>query len=62
MTLNFLLPAWLMRKFIRAGPAVATRPALKQRQLLPTLPLKRATNVSFQDDNSPAGYRLQWRQ
>jgi hypothetical protein len=45
------------------------RPALRQsetinkkhRQVLPTLPKQEHPPIPWQDDNSPAGYRVLWR-
>jgi hypothetical protein len=62
MTINLLLPKWLARKFARPKPQAAIRPHLKVRQILPTLPTNQRSPARFQDDNSPAGFRIQWRQ
>jgi hypothetical protein len=62
MTINLLLPKWLARKFARPRPKAAIRPHLKVRQILPTLPTNQLRLARFQDDSSPAGFRIQWRQ
>ena len=62
MTINLLLPKWLARRFARPRPKRATPAQLKQRQLLPTLPKPKRRAIRFQDDDSPPGYRIQWRQ
>jgi hypothetical protein len=62
MTINLLLPKWLARRFARPRPKPATPAQLKQRQLLPTLPKPQKRRfLRFQDDDSPPGYRIQWR-
>ena len=60
MTINLLLPKWLARRFARPRARRATPAELKQRQLLPTLPEQKRLD-RFQDDDSPPGYRIQWR-
>jgi hypothetical protein len=62
MTINLLLPKWLARRFARPRPKRATPAQLKQRQVLPTLPKQKRQFIRFQDDDSPPGYRIQWRQ
>jgi hypothetical protein len=62
MTINFLLPKWLARKFARPRPPAVPRSHLKVRQVLPMLPKTKPGSVRFQDDDSPPGYRIQWRQ
>jgi hypothetical protein len=63
MTINLRLPKWLTRRFARPRPKQPAQPHLKQRQLLPTLPYhQRPPPPRFQDDDSPPGYRIQWRQ
>jgi hypothetical protein len=62
MTINLPLPKWLARRFARPRPRRATPAPLKQRQLLPTLPTQMRQFIRFQDDDSPPGYRIQWRQ
>jgi len=61
MTINLLLPKWLARRFAKPRPGRATAAALKQRQVLPTLPNREQNPVRLQDDDSPPGYRIQWR-
>jgi len=64
MILNLLTNKLLARKSAkaRAGPQARLRPQLKQRQLLPTLPKAKLNPPRFQDDNSPAGFRIKWFQ
>ena len=62
MTIITYFPKWLARRFARQRPNRAIRPQLKQRQILPTLPGKQSAPARFQDDDSPPGYRIQWRQ
>ena len=62
MTINLLLLKWLAKSFARPKPGPAARPHLKQRQMLPTLPQNKRRIVRFQDDDSPPGNRIQWRQ
>ena len=62
MTINLLLPKWLRRRPVRPRPKRATPAQLKQRQLLPTLSKDGRRVVRFQDDDSPPGYRILWRQ
>ena len=62
MTISILFPRWLARRFARPRPGQKVRPHLKIRQVLPTLPKNKRTFARFQDDNSPAGGRIQWRQ
>jgi hypothetical protein len=53
---------WLARRFARPQPKQVTLAQLKQRQLLPTLPKQKRRFIRFQDDDSPPGHRIQWRQ
>ncbi len=62
MTLSTLIPKWLVRKLVRPQPHTSAQPHLKKRQTLPTLPANRPATPGFPDDNSPPGYRIQWRQ
>jgi hypothetical protein len=61
MNLSILLPKWLARKIARSKASPRARPLLKQRQLLKTLPPPEPQPPRFQDDDSPPGYRIQWR-
>ena len=62
MTINTYLPKWLARRFARPRPRPAIRPQMKMRQILPTLPKSRRSSARFQDDASPEGRLIQWRQ
>ncbi|HTB85113.1 MAG TPA: hypothetical protein VK742_15795 [Candidatus Sulfotelmatobacter sp.] len=61
MNLTILTPKWLVRKIARPKPPPRARYQLKQRQLLKTLPTPEPPVARFQDDDSPPGYRIQWR-
>jgi hypothetical protein len=61
MTIAQYLPRWL-RSFARKPPPQrAARRSKKDRQVLPTLPNLKQPSTAFQDDQSPAGYRILWR-
>ena len=61
MNISIYIPKWLAWQLARPKQPPAVRPNLKQRQPLPTLPKACLDNVRFQDDDSPAGYRIHWR-
>jgi hypothetical protein len=61
MNFSILIPKWLAQRFARPKPPPAVPSNLKQRQLLPTLPKADLSTARFQDDDSPPGYRIQWR-
>lgn len=62
MILNGFIPKWLARRLARSRSFGKVRSQMKVRQTLPTLPEGRPASKRFQDDDSPAGYRIQWRQ
>jgi hypothetical protein len=61
MTIKLPLPKWLPRRFAKPIPRAVTRARLKERQLLRTLPNDAPKHARLQDDDSPPGYRIQWR-
>jgi hypothetical protein len=61
MTIKLQLPKWLATKFAKRQPPTVARAQLKQRQVLPTLPKNQPNVTRLQDDDSPPGYRIQWR-
>ena len=61
MIISTLFPKWLTLRFAQPRPRRILNPQLKVRQVLPTLPKGKRTVPRLQDDNGPAGYRIQWR-
>ena len=60
MTITQYVPRWLRVRLRKPAPQITKPINKKERQILPTLP--RTDSVRLQDDNSPPGYRIQWRQ
>ena len=61
MTTTQYLPKWLRSLLKRASPQRTARRSKKDRQVLPALPNPARSSTAFQDDESPAGFRTQWR-
>lgn len=61
MTITQYLPQWLRRGSRKRAPKIARALSKKQRQALPTLPQSARPPARFQDDDSPPGYRINWR-
>ena len=61
MTTTEYVPKWLRGLLKRASPQQTVRRSKKDRQVLPTLPNPKRSSTAFQDDQSPAGYRIRWR-
>ena len=52
---------WLRSRRQKAAPQKPKPVNKKDRQVLPTLPNLKQSSTAFQDDDSPAGYRILWR-
>jgi hypothetical protein len=63
MTITQYFPQWLRGRFQKPVPQNVKVKARgkKDRQVLPTLPDLKRAQVRLQDDDSPPGYRIQWR-
>ena len=61
MTIAQCLPRWLRSRLPRPVPQKLTTVNKKDRQVLPTLPKPERLPIRWQDDDSPAGCRIQWR-
>jgi len=61
MTITNYLPQWLARRLTVLRRRRVANAGMKKRQALPTLPKTERANHRFQDDDSPAGHRIQWR-
>jgi hypothetical protein len=61
MTIAQCLPRWLRSRLQRPVPQKLTTVNKKDRQVLPTLPKPERPPTRWQDDDSPAGYRILWR-
>jgi hypothetical protein len=61
MTISQYLPRWLRSRLQQPAPQKIRTLSKKDRQVLPTLPNVKRPAVRFQDDDSPPGYRIQWR-
>ncbi len=60
-TIVQFIPKLLRSRWQRdAGPQLKIRNK-KDRQVLPTLPKQERPPIPWQDDRSPAGYRVLWR-
>jgi hypothetical protein len=55
------IPQWLRARWQRPSPRQTTNVNKKDRQVLPTLPKQKRPPIPWQDDSSPAGYRVLWR-
>ena len=55
------IPQWLRSRLQRPASRQHTNVNKKDRQVLPTLPKQERPRIPWQDDNSPAGYRVLWR-
>jgi len=60
-TIVQFIPQWLRARRQRSTPRQIPDVNKKDRQVLPTLPKQERPPVSWQDDSSPAGYRVLWR-
>ena len=60
-TIIQFIPQWLRSKLQRPAPRQAETINKKDRQVLPTLPKQERPPIPWQDDSSPAGYRVLWR-
>jgi hypothetical protein len=61
MTIAQCLPRWLRSRLRKPVPQKFTTVNKKDRQVLPTLPKPEPSPIRWQDDDSPAGYRILWR-
>lgn len=61
MTLTQYLPQWLRRRSQKPAQPKASILNKKDRQVIPTLPQSARPPARFQDDDSPPGYRINWR-
>ena len=63
MTIVQYIPQWLRPRLQKPAPAPPQAKTLSKKdwQVLPTLPTRKRPPIRFQDDDSPAGYRIQWR-
>jgi hypothetical protein len=62
MTMTQYLPKWLRGRLRKPAPQKVTRLSKKARQVLHTLPSLKQSSTEFQEDESPAGFRILWRQ
>jgi hypothetical protein len=61
MTITQYVPQWLRVRFQKPAPQKAQPINKKEKQILPTLPKAPSPPVKLQDDDSPPGFRIQWR-
>ena len=61
MTLTQYLPQWLRRRSQKSAQPKARIRNKKDRQVIPTLPQSAHPPARFHDDDSPPGYRINWR-
>ena len=61
MTIVQYLPQWLRRRPIKPARPKARIITKKDRQILPTLPQRDSPPARFRDDDSPPGFRINWR-
>lgn len=61
ITLIPFIPQWLRRWRPKPVPPKSKIITKKDRQVLPTLPETTRPPKSWQEDTSPAGFRIQWR-
>jgi hypothetical protein len=61
MTIAQYLPQWLQSRLRKPAPQKVASLSKKDRQALPTLPKPQRPPIRFQDDDSPPGYRINWR-
>ena len=60
-TIVQFIPQWLRSRWqLDAAPQLKIRNK-KDRQVLPTLPKQKRPPIPWQNDSSPAGYRVLWR-
>ena len=55
------IPQWLRSRLQKPAPQKARVRTKKERQILPTMPNLKRPPIRLQDDDSPPGYRIQWR-
>jgi len=60
-TLVQYAPKWLRQRLKKPAQPKPKSVNKKERQVLPTLPKLKQSSTAFQDDDSPAGYRILWR-
>ena len=61
MTIVQFCPQCLRIRFQKPAPQNPKALGKKDRQVLPTLPNAKCSVARFQDDESPPGFRIQWR-
>jgi hypothetical protein len=61
MTITQYLPQWLRSRLQKPIPQKPTTANKKDRQVLATMPKPERPPIRMQDDDSPAGHRIQWR-
>jgi hypothetical protein len=59
-TLVQFVPKWLQDRLRKPAQPKTKALSKKDRQVLPTLP-KQSRSLVFSQDDSPPGYRVQWR-
>ena len=60
-TIVQFVPQWLRARLQKPTPQQTAKADKKDRQVLPTLPKQTRPPIPWQDDSSPAGYRVLWR-
>jgi hypothetical protein len=60
-TIVRFLPQWLRGRSQKSASQSLKSISKKDRQVLPTLPQQSRPPIPWQDDNSPAGFRILWR-
>ena len=55
------IPQWLRARPQQPARQQTAKPDKKDRQVLPTLPKQERPPIPWQDDSSPAGFRVLWR-
>ena len=61
MNLAQYIPQWLRSRLQKPAPQSVRNLSKKDLQILPTVPKAKHPSILFQQDASPAGYRVLWR-
>ncbi len=61
MTIEAFLPQWVRVRLRKPRPSPAKSLSKKEHQVLPTVELPAQPPVRLQDDDSPPGFRINWR-
>ncbi len=61
MTIIQYLPQWLRNKWQKPAPQRTRNRRMKDRQILPMVPIARHVPIRFQDDPRPRECHIYWR-